>query len=198
MLIDNLAKLSRTSKSAVSATLILIAVIAIYNWAVAPQAKYMLAAQRYQSIVDGVAEQNIVLVSKVAAKRVNLNKLQEEFSRLRSTLFTPEQANQFFSDLQIIAEESNCTVNSLNLITSKSKAGNEQPNDSSGIAPNSATLSVVGVYENIMSLMQKLQVRTKKVWIDSLRIKLFDYESAEPRCNITIMIYTVDDEEATI
>jgi len=198
MLIDNLAKLSRTSKNVVSATLILIAVIALYNWTVAPQAKYMRAAQRYQSIVGSVEEQNKVIINKVTAKRVNLNKLREQFNQFRSAMFTPEQAKQFFSDLQTIAEESGCTVLSLNMVTSKQKGPNEQPNDSYGIAPNSATLSVSGVYENIMSLMQKLQVRTQKVWIDSLRIKLFDYESAEPRSDMTIMIYTVEDEEATI
>jgi len=198
MLIDNLAKLSRSSRNTVSASLIIIAVIAMYNWTVAPQAKYMLAAQRYQFVVGGVAMQNKVIGRKVGAKKEKLKGLQERFNQLRSTLFTPEQAKQFFSDLQAISEESGCVVHSLNIVTGKPASENEQSQDASDIVPKSATLSVVGVYENIMKLMEKLQVRTQEVWVDSLRIKLFDYESAQPKCDITITVYTVEGEEAAI
>lgn len=198
MLIDNLAKLSRTSRSTVSAALIVIAAIAMYNWTVAPQAKYMLAAQDYQSLVGNVVEKHMVISEKVGAKRENLRKLQEQFKRLRGTLFTPEQAKQFFSDLQTISEESGCAVHSLNIVTTGQSGEKEQSQDASDIVPKSATLSVVGVYENIMKLMEKLQVRTQEVWIDSLRIELFDYESAQPRCDITVTVYTVEDEEAAI
>ncbi len=198
MLIDNLAKSSRSSRNTVSAALIIIAVIAMYNWTVAPQAKYMLAAQRHQFVVGGVAMQNKVIGRKVGAKKEKLKGLQERFNQLRSTLFTPEQAKQFFSDLQAISEESGCVVYSLNIVSSKPESENERSQDASDIVPKSATLSVVGVYENIMKLMEKLQVRTQEVWVDSFRIKLFDYESAQPGCDITITVYTVEDEEAAI
>jgi hypothetical protein len=58
MLVDNLTKLSRSSRNAVSASLILIAALAMYNWIVAPRTNYLLAAQRYEFVIEKVVKIN--------------------------------------------------------------------------------------------------------------------------------------------
>jgi len=124
--------------------------------------------------------------------------LQEQSTKLREILFTPEQAKEFFSDLQTISEEAGCAVYSLNNLTTESSRERRQSKDGSYIVPRSATLSVAGVYEKIIRLIERLQVRTQKVWVDSIKMEIFDYDSAQPKCDITITIYTVEDEEADV
>ncbi len=198
MLIDNLTKLNRSSRNAVSAGLIVIAAVAMFNWTVAPQATYLFAAQRYESVAGNIVKKNKIISNKVIIKRKKLQELQEQFAQLRDTLFTPEQAKEFFSDLQVISEEASCAVYSLNLVTSKAASERKGSADASGIFPESATLSVAGVYENIMKLVKRLQARTQKVWIDSVRMEIFNYDSAQSKFDITITIYTIRDREPAV
>ncbi|MHC4356872.1 MAG: hypothetical protein ACYS0H_29585, partial [Planctomycetota bacterium] len=58
MLINSLAKLSRSSRNAASASLILIAALAMYNWIVAPHTAYLVAAQQHEVVVATVARKN--------------------------------------------------------------------------------------------------------------------------------------------
>ena len=198
MLINSYAKLNHTSKNAVSASLIIIAVIAMYNWIVAPRAKYLSAAQQYGSAMQTVVEKNKIIETKVNIKKKQLQQLQQQSEQLQSTLFTPEKAREFFSDLQAISEETGCIVYSVNLITNKQNPNDGQLEDSTGIDTKSAVLSVVGVYRNISRLIQRLQARTQKVWIDSIRLRTISYNSDQPRCDIAITICTLADRESTL
>lgn len=198
MLINNFAKLNHTSRNAVSASLILIAVIAMYNWIVAPRAKYLSAAQKYGSAMQNVVENNKIIETKVKIKKKELQKLQQQSDQLQSTIFTPEKAREFFSDLQAISEETGCIVYSVNLISNKRNPNDGQLEDTADIVTKSAVLSVVGVYRNISKLIQRLQSRTQKVWIDSIRLRTLNYSSDKPRCDITITICTLADKEHTL
>ncbi len=198
MLIDNLAKSNRLSRSTVSAVMIVISAIAMYNWIVTPRAVYLRAVQRHEVVAGNIAHKHEVISKKVIAKREELQKSQEQFTKLRDSLFTSEQAKEFFSDLQTISEEAGCAVYSLNILTTEPSRERRQSQDGSYIVPKSATLTVAGVYEKIIRLMKKLQVRTQKVWVDSIKMEIFDYDSAQPKCDITITIYTVEDEEAAV
>jgi len=198
MLIDNLAKSNRLSRSTVSAVMIVISAIAMYNWIIAPRAAYLRAVQRHEIVAGNIAQKSEVISKKVVAKRKELQELQEQFTKLRDTLFTSEQAKEFFSDLQTISEEAGCAVYSLNILTAAPSRERQQSQDTSYIVPRSATLTVAGVYEKIIRLMERLQVRTQRVWVDSIKMEIFDYDSAEPKCDITITLYTVEDEEAAV
>ena len=198
MLLDNLVKMNRLSRSAMSAVLIVISAIAMYNWIVAPRAAYLRAAQRHEVIAGNIAEKKKVISKKVVAKRKELQELQKQFTKLRITLFTPKEAKEFFSDLQTISEEAGCAVYSLNILTAAPSRERQQSQDASYIVPKSATLTVAGVYEKIIMLMKRLQVRTQKVWVDSIKMEIFDYDSAQPKCDITITLYTVEDEEVAV
>jgi len=198
MLLDNLAKSNRLSRNTVSAVMIVLSAIAMYNWIVAPRAAYLRAVQKHEIVAGNIAQKSEVISKNVVAKRKELQELQEQFTKLRDTLFTPEQAKEFLSDLQTISEEAGCSVYSLNILTAAPSRERQQSQDTSYILPRSATLTVIGVYEKIIKLMERLQVRTQRVWVDSIKMEIFDYDSAEPKCDITITLYTVEDEEAAV
>jgi len=199
MLVDNLAKLSRSSINAVSASLILIAALVMYNWIVAPRANYLLAAQRYEFAMDNVVKKNKTIDNRVEVKKKKLQELLEQSAQLQSTLFTFDQAREFFSDLQAISEQTGCIVYSVTLITNNPNPIKDgQLQDTAGIVTKSAVLSVVGVYKNITKLIKRLQSRTQKVWIDSVKIRALDKNSDLPRCDITITICALTDKEPAL
>ena len=195
MLIDNLAKLNRSSRSAVFAALIVIAAIATYKRIVAPHVTYLFAAQQYESVLGNVVKKNKVIHNTIKVKKERLEESREQFVRLKSTLFTPNEAKKFLSDLEVTAKETDCAVHSLNFGASKPVLENKQ---NKGISANRATLVVIGVYDNIIRLVEKLQMRTQGVWIDSLKMKTLDGDFTRLKCDMTITIYTIQDEETAL
>ena len=199
MLVDNLTKLSRSSRNAVSASLILIAALAMYNWIVAPRTNYLSAAQQYKFVIDNMVKKNKTIDNRVNIKKKKLQELRERSAQLQSTLFTSDQAREFFSDLQAISEETGCIVYSVNLITNNPNPNKDgQLQDTADIVTKSAVLSVVGVYRNITKLIERLQSRTQKVWIDLVKVRTLNNNSDRPRCDITITICVLTDKEPAL
>ncbi len=198
MLISKLARLNSSSRNAASLAFVLIAALAMYNWMVAPHTTYLLAARRCESVVDEGIKKKEAFSKTVEMKQRKLEQLCEQSSLLHSIFFTDDKAREFFSDLQVISEHSGLVVNAVNLIQRPldHKAGPQQ--EVPGAAPKSAVLSVVGGYENVITLLQRLQARTEKVWIDSVKMQALDFRSAFPRCDITITIYTIQNKESTL
>jgi len=200
VLIDSLAKLNSNSRNAISAVLIVIVAIAVYGWTVAPHVTHLSAVQRYESVVDDVVKKNKILSSAVKTKKKKLEQLQEQFAQLQGSLFMVDKAKEFFSDLQAISVQAGCTVYSLNLVTSEQNSQDgpaEGRETTSGIVTKSAVLSVIGAYGDIIKLMEKLQAREQKVWIDSVRMTSLDspasggQASNQLKCDITITICTI-------
>lgn len=198
MSVKHLAKLNRSTRNATSASLIVIASLAMYSWLVTPHANYLSTAQGYESVISNLIKKNKLISNDVKVKRKKLQKLREQSAQLQSTLFTSDKAREFFSDLQAISEETGCMVYSLNLISNKPNPKDKQLEDSSGVATKSAVLSVVGVYKDIARLIKRLQARTQKVWIDPIKVRTLEYSSDRPRCDITITICVITDKENTL
>lgn len=191
MLVENLAKLSRTARSATSASLIVIAALAMYKWTITPQTAYLSAAKGYDSAVGKVVEQNRSIARQIEIKKKELQLLREDSAQLQSVLFTPEKAKEFFSDLQVFSEQAGCAVHSRNLLADRRNPENEHL----GLVTKSAALSVVGVYRDITRLLTKLQSRTQKVWIDSIELRVLDPGSDKARCDLTVTICQIMDKD---
>lgn len=171
----------------------------MYDWIVAPHVTCLFASQQYESVVSKAVEKNKVVAREVETKTKKLEELYQQLARSRSTLFAPDEATAFFSDLQAIAEETGCTVNSLNLVGSKPSSRDKQKTeDTSGVTANSATLTVSGRYNSIFGLVKKLQNHAKKVWLDSFEMKIIDFSSGRLECSMTITIYTIQDKGAAL
>ncbi len=191
MLVDNLAKLGSSTRNATSAALIVIAAFAMYNWMVTPQATYLSAARGYESAMDKIVEQNKSIARQIEIKKKELQVLRENSAQLQSVLFAPDQAKEFFSDLQVVSEQAGCVVHSINLITDKRNPENERL----GVVTKSAALSIVGVYRDIVKLVERLQARTQKVWIDELEVQTFDYSSDKAKCDLIVTICQIMDKD---
>ena len=191
MLVDNLAKMSRSVRNATSASLIVIAAFAMYNWTVTPYVTSLSSAKTYESVMDNLAKESKIIATKNEIKRKNLEKLRGQSEQLLSMLFTPDQAREFFSDIEIISGQTGCVVHSINLLTSKKRNEYEHL----GIGIKSAELSVVGLYGDIAKLVGRLQSYSQKVWLDSIELRVVDYGSDTVGCSLTITIYEIVDKD---
>ncbi len=188
MLWDNLAKSSRSSRNVLSAALIIIATMAMYNWIVAPHSCCLFAARRYKSIVGKLVEQNKVVSRTIKTKEEKLKQLRKEVKQLEGVFFSPGKANEFFARLQTIAEREGCVVNSLNIIKDKQRSG-KQTGLPADISTKAVMLKVVGEYGSIIELLRQLQAYPQKVWLDSIAMEILN--NGMIRCEMKITIYTL-------
>jgi hypothetical protein len=195
MVINEFAKLSSPSRKATLASLVVIAVLLLYNQIVAPQVTYLRAAEKLELATEGIASKNTSISTTVEARKKNLQKLREQVSSFRDTLFTPEKTRQFFSDLEVISQQAGCSVTSLRFVQGKQDT---DVTEAGGVVATGAVLNVVGTYKSVTELLKRLQSRSEKVWIDSLRMQIVDYRSAHAKCDITITVYTIENEESLL
>ena len=193
MLSQNQIKAIRSSRNVVFSALVVIEAIALYNWIVRPHVNYLQAAQICESVADKLAKKNQIISNNVTTRRKELKELEERFEHIHIKLFDPVKAKEFFSDIQAMAEETNCVIYSLNFSPTDSalEAGQEV---SSHITANHAILSAVGNYKDAVALINKLQGRSKQVWIDSISIEPVGNNSEQLKCDITVTIYVIQGE----
>jgi len=195
MLMNALAKSSRSSRVAFSAAIVGIFTVAVYNWMVSPYTKYLHAAQQYELMVSDVAKKKQIIKSREAIKRKEIEKLRAEFAKAQTALFAPVEANRFFSDIETLCNQTNCIVYSINFLSDNSGDLSAADKDKSAIVGNSAAVSFVGSYSNIINFLSKLTNRPQKVLLRSLKIFASGKRFSPLVCEIMITIYTVRDKE---
>ena len=190
MLVNTIAKLNKSARNGISASLIIIAVIAMYRWTIPPHTNYLSSAKSYEYAINDMIEHSKIIKTQVELKKKELQELRENSSQLESVLFTPKEAKEFFSDLEVISVQSGCAVESLNFNTERAESSEKHI----GIKIQSTNISVVGIYKDIEAFIGRLQSRTQKVWIDSIRMENLDETSSNILCDLTITIYQISDK----
>jgi len=193
MLIDDFAKLNRSSRNSIFIALTAIGLVAIYNWLVVPHTNYLFAAQRYNSITDDISKKSQIVSNAIEIGNKKLEELQAEFVRFDDVLFTADEAKSFISDLQAISEQSGCTIASL--VNESGSARKQSGDTSSDIVTNNLMLSVVGAYNDIIRLVEKLQSYKHKIWIDSLEMELIEDDAPKLKCDLTVTLYVTVNKE---
>ena len=188
MLSEHWTKSNRSTRTAFLGAFVLIGIIAVYNWIIAPHRNYLQAAQTYESTVANLARKNKIIGNQVTMKIKELKELQEKLKESRVRLFNPVEAGEFFSNIQTKAEQVNCILSSLTFSSAR-------PETNGYITAQSATLSLLGGYENIMALMHKLQDGPKQVCIDSVEINSNEQDSVLLECGMTVTIYVIHRKE---
>jgi len=196
MLMDTLAKSSRTSRIAFSGAIIGIMAIAAYNWIVRPHAQYLHAAQQYEIVIGDKAKKNLILKTNEEVRKKEVEQLQAELAGARSKLFTPAEANRLFSDIEAICNDAQCTARSINFLGNVDKLL-VSIGDRKVIVSNSAAVSFVGSYGEIINFLANLTKRTQKVLIRSLKIFSSDGEANLLECELMITVYIIGDEETS-
>jgi hypothetical protein len=190
-MLNSYTKLTCSSRNAVLVVVLCMAAVAFYSHFVAPHRNCLRAAQTYQTLTDALEKKNISITDYVKTKKQELQQLQHKTQLIDAGLFDDVEAKLFFSDIQTIAEQTKCVINSLKFLQNGS--GMSSFSQGPYVEANRATLSVTGGYRNIIALINKLQERPKEVWIDSLGIKITSDRLLS--CDMTITIYVKHSKE---
>ncbi len=151
---------------------------------------------RYDAALDGILSKHDEIENSLKTDRQKLDALTVEFAQVRNILHTPSQAEEFFSDLQAISVETECPIYSLTFIADEPSPEVKQVEQGMGVTAKKAMLGVTGMYGNIMRLIERLQIRNRKVWVEKLEMELINNDVAQVKCNIIIKIYTIQNKEA--
>ncbi len=192
-MLNSYTKLTYSSKNAVLVVACCIAVIAFYNRFVAPHRNYLRAAQTYETLAGVLEKRNRIIAGYARNKKKELQQLQHKSQLIDKSLFDSVKAKQFFSGIQAAAEQTNCIVNSLKFPQDQKRDGTSRTLQGPYVEASRATLSITGGYGNIVALINKLQDRPERVWIDSLRLK--SAAGGLLRCDMTITIYAIYNEK---
>jgi Tfp pilus assembly protein PilO len=190
-MVERWIKSNVSSKHILIAAVVLIGVVAFYNWIIMPQTGYLMAAQRYESAAAQLTKKSQIVQKNVEHVKKNLSELQKIFKQFYTSLFDPNGADKFFSGIQNMAEEMKCVMNTLNLPPGYQSSQTGNSGAVNGVAARRATLSIAGSYKNIIKLMNKLQERPEQVKIDSINVKSMDNNSNQLKCDIAVTIYVI-------
>ena len=191
MLSEDQIKSIYSSKNTVFSAFVAIGAIALYSWIVAPHVNYLQATQSYESVTDKLVRKGQIIKTNVKLKRKKLGQLQEDFEHIHIKLFDPVNAREFFSDIQAMIEDADCVIYYLNFPPTDSAFDIDKSQVASRITANRAVLSIGGNYKNIVTLINKLQGRSKQVWVDSISIEPVNRDFELLKCDMTIVIYVV-------
>lgn len=189
MLSEANMKSIRSSRNVAFAAFVVIGAITFYDHIIVPHINYFHSTQKYALAMDDIAKKTNTVQTITKLKKEKLEELQNEFKDIHTKLFNPVQAEEFFSDIQAISEQANCTVYSLSF------SATEETNHSKvtkNISINPVILTVAGKYENIVNLINSLQNRPKQVWIDSISIETIN-NSGMLKCELNIRVYVIHD-----
>jgi hypothetical protein len=193
---NSYTKLTYSSKNAVLVVVLCIAAVAFYNHFVAPHRNYLRAAQTYQTLANALEEKNRSIAEYVGARKKELQQLQYKSQLIDAGLFDDVEAKQFFSSIQTAAEQTKCAINSLKFLQDGRQSSTSSSSQSPYVEASRVTLSVKGGYRNIVALINKLQGRPERVWIDSIRLGLASDRLLS--CDMTITIYVKHSKEGLV
>ncbi len=189
------SKYSQYSKrNILAAAILLIAFVAIYNWFISPQTKYLAAAQKYHNTIDTREQTGKLLTAQLKNRRKKLDEITQKFESDKQAFFEIEDAKTFLAGIQSLAETNGCQITNFKL--SPPRAINIKDNDSIDINRYQVDMGILGGYGNIVKFLHTLQNKPQKVWIDTIKLSMKQAATTGYlNCDITLSIYTLKVKE---
>ena len=168
----------------------------MYGRIVEPHTMRLFALNRYEAAMNEVMAKSEAIENSLKASEKKLDELAAQFTQVRNILYTQRQAEEFFSDLQAISIETQCPIYSLAFVADEPSPDVKKVEHEMGVTAKKAVLSVAGLYQNVMLLVERLQSRSRKVWVEGIEMESINDGAAQVKCNIIIKIYIVQNKEA--
>ncbi len=184
-----------SQQNVIIATLVIIGLIGLYNRIITPHRNYLQAAQKYEAAADNLTKKKQTIANNLKIRKKELVGLKEQLNSGFEMLFEPFEAKEFFNNIQAVSEEAGCIMYSLTFTQADSKSGTNDPNVNIYITTKGAKLTVLGGYDNITALMNKLQENSKCVRIESVKIYSDSSFPDYLKCEMSVTIYIMSRKE---
>jgi len=195
MLTDKLIKSSPGSKIFVSVSTIAIVTLTTYGWIVSPQISYLHAAQQQKVMTRNAERKTVGLRNQTHKREAELTDLHNQIDAIRDSFFTPTEAHEFFSDLDMTALQCGCNVSSLTFMSEKAVAPEAGPEYFSSVVLRRAEITLTGQYDGILAFLTRLGGYRQRISVGSLLIKPNPSNIEDLLCSINITIYIIENKE---
>ena len=189
MILDYIKRIGWSKGNMIIAACVLIAMVALYNWFVMPHSRYLLAAEKYKNAAEEVEKTTRTISTEIQLSQRKLDEISQQFRQKKQEFFEVDDARSFLGGIQTRAENSGCFVDTLRFSPAKEIVVKD--NNSIDIQQYQVNLSVFGQYQNIVKLLDSLQNRKQKVWIDTINLHLKDQTTSLLVCDLSLSIYYI-------
>jgi flagellar biosynthesis/type III secretory pathway chaperone len=175
------------------AVIVLIALIALYRWSITPHLQYLLAADKYGIVTKEIEKTTKNIDKELQISRRRLDEISEQFRQEKQEFFEIDAAKSFLENLQSTVEGKRCFVETLKFLPAKQIT--VEDGNSLDIQQYHVNLAVSGRYQDITELLDSLQNRKQKVWIDTINLHLKDQAADYLLCDMSLSIYVLKGKE---
>lgn len=193
MIFDYIKRINCSGGNIFAAACVLIAVVALYNWFAAPHLQYLMAAQKYENAADEIEKISKITNAEIQIGRKKLDEISGQFRQKKQEFFGIEDARSFLESIQSKAEKNSLFVDSLKFQPARRITVDD--GNSIDIRRFQVNLTVSGQYQDIVKLLDSLQNRKEKVWIDMINLRLKDQTTGSLVCDLSLSIYTLKIKE---
>jgi Tfp pilus assembly protein PilO len=194
-LTDKFIKSSPSTKIFVSVSAVAIVTLLAYGWIVSPQISYLHAVQQHKTMARNAEQKTATIKNQVHKSQAELTDLSNRVDAIHDSFFTPAQANEFFSDLDMVAIQCGCNISSLTFMSSTAVVPEEGHEYFSSVVLKRAEIKLTGQYEEIMKFMKKLSGYRQRISVGSLLIKPNPQIGQDLLCSMNITIYLIENKE---
>lgn len=187
---DHMRTYPKMTRTASSAALVLIGVLALYNWVLGPHVRYLRAIQRLETAVASVAEEKDRICEMLEAKRRDRRGLEQELAELEAGVFTVGGARTWLRSLLPAVEETGCAVLLADFAGDAKKRRIEDPNAPLAVEVSHLSLMVSGEPDQVMALLQRLEDQRPRAWIDCCQCDFPPGGAGPVECSLALTLYT--------
>lgn len=182
-----------SGKNLMVAACVLVVMAGLYKWSLTPHVQYLQAAENYRSSAREVEKTSKVINKELGEGRRELNEVSQRFQQGKQRFFEINTAENFLESLKPAIEKEGCYVNSLKILPTKDIEVKEV--NCIDIRQYQMNLSITGQYQNIVKLLDFLQNRKQKVWVDNINLYLKDLSSGTLGCDLSLSVYALTVKE---
>jgi hypothetical protein len=193
---DRLRQYPKATRGVSSVALLVIGVLALYNWVLAPHLGYLHAMQKYGAVVDCVTQEKNRIAEALEGKISQWHTLQRELAEMEDGVFTADQAKAFARSLLPLVEETGCAVVTADFAGAGKTTRVEDPNQTVAIEISHLSLDVSGQPEQVSALLERLRDHRPRISIDSCQFDFPDGGSGPVGCHLAMTIYALGNRGA--
>lgn len=187
---DRNRTVGRPMRGALWTALLIIGAIAVCNWVAWPYVGYLRAVQQLEPVVGQMAEEKDRIHGNLGPKLRQVRTMEQELADIHAGLFRGDEVAEFLRNLPSLVEQTGCIIVLVDLTggdTGPARRGDEPH----ALEASHAGLTVLGQYEQLIMLLERLQNDRRKVWVDSCRVQRYDEGRGLYRCQIAVTIYAL-------
>lgn len=181
--------LTSGQESALRRALILAGMIAVGMWTLRSHVAFLGASQRYEHAMGEHEEMSEVVNEDLAAQRRKLERLREERAVFAGMAFRPAEARQFHHELQDLCREAACDIVSLSYSKDENLASYGERDAASTMVLRRTSLTVHGLYGGVVQVLDALQKRPQKVWVEGFHMQILQAKPGWVSCDMKVVIW---------